>query len=764
MPPNINTPHMPYTSELISLLSRKNYNPLTIEELAGKLNVSKKELPQFDNTIQDLLKHGTLVRLKKDRIVLPRDADLVTGTIRFRQTGSATLMPDPDHNGKTREPLHISAEDTWVARHNDKVLARLNTRNRRFRKGRNGLPVKDEKDTARVIRILQRAQDTLTGTLQKSRIHFYVIPGDPRIINDILVPDPKDSGLDPLPRVNDKVIVKLAPWEQRHLYPEGEIIEVLCNTHSPGAEFKALLHQYGLNPEFPDGVIREVRNLPNKVTPRARKGRLDLRKLSIFTIDPDDAKDFDDALSIEPAEDGGWKVGVHIADVSTYVQPGTSLDQEARQRGNSTYLVGKVIPMLPEELSNGLCSLVEKEDRLTKSVFIHYSKNGRIIDSKTTFANSVIKSRKRLTYKQAYALLFEDNLQKVRDLPLPPKHQTGSTGRPLDELSKKELTTLQNEIRQLWHIASKLREKRMASGSLDLDMPETKIFVDEQGYADRLEKIENDESHQLIEEFMLAANEAVARTLRKVNMPLIHRVHDAPDPDKLDELREYLGTFNIKAGDLNNRNEATKALRKIKEHPQAHILRIQYLRSLKQANYRATADGHYGLNKQDYTHFTSPIRRYSDLIVHRVFDAYLRKHGDDTAPDNVTTYKASTLAGMAEHISITEQNSTEAERESVKLKLLEFFERELSKEQKQRFEAVITDLRNHGMFVELTESGAFGLIHISTLKDLYNLSADGTKLIGRRGRKFFYMGQKVDVEVHRVDRFKRQVDFRLTEG
>jgi ribonuclease R len=443
------------------------------------------------------------------------------------------------------------------------------------------------------------------------------------------------------------------------------------------------------------------------------------------------------------------------------VKPGTALDREAQRRGNSTYLVGVVIPMLPEKLSNGLCSLVEAQDRLCKAVFLTFARNGRLRE--TTFANTVIRSRKRLTYKQAYALLFEDDLNRIRALPLPPKHQTGSTGRALGSLDDIELSELQSWVRALWKIASRLRRDRMSHGSLDLDMPETKIFVDEQGYADRLEKIEHDESHQLIEEFMLAANEAVARLTRTHSLPSLYRVHDEPDPEKLEEYRQLLDSFGIHTGDLTRREEIVKLLETLKTHPQGYTLRTQLLRSLKKAAYRATPDGHFGLNKKDYTHFTSPIRRYSDLVVHRVFDSYLTKHRGHPAQAGAG-YTLGRIESMGEHLSLTEIASAEAERESVKIKLLEFFERELAKKKKTRFAAVITDVRPNGFFVELIESMTFGFVALSSLDDdKYNLSDDNSALTGRKTKRRFALNGRLDVVVDKVDRFKRLIDFAPAE-
>ncbi|MGF1483737.1 MAG: ribonuclease R family protein [Opitutales bacterium] len=735
------------------------YVPLRQSELADVLELSQGDRKRLKRSISHLLDQGSVARVKGDRYVLPKDADLVSGTIRFRQSGAAILLPDGETGGNNGQALQVRAEDTGVAFHMDKVLVRL------IRKPRGRLrPHEQDESFARVIRILQRAHDTFPGTLQRSGQFHYVVLDDPRFVQDILVTEPAKADIFPKPKVDDKVVVRLLEWHQRHLNPQGEIIEVLGKTHTPGAEFKALLHKHKLSTEFPEAVMREVEKLPEKVKPAQRKGRRDCRKLFTFTIDPDDAKDFDDALSIEELKGSDTRVGVHIADVSAYVKRTNQLDKEAQRRGNSTYLVGCVIPMLPHALSNGICSLVEAEERLTKAVFLTFNSKGKL--TQTEFANTVIQSDKRLTYRQAYAFLKEDDLEKVRQTPLPPAHQTGSTGRSLSDLSTQEMKGLQQGIRKLWDLASRLRRARFDKGSLDFDMTEMKIFVDEEGYADRIEKIENDESHQLIEEFMLAANEAVAKTLHEAKLPFISRVHDAPDAEKLSELRDYLATVGIQVGDLTQRKEVTKLLKKIKDHPQSYSLRIQFLRSLKQACYRAQADGHYGLYKTFYAHFTSPIRRYSDLIVHRIFDFHLAKNGLATAPSRPPkAYRKGELESLAAHVSLTEQNSTEAERESVKIKLLEFFERELARKDKRAFPAIITDTRNHGMFVELTESQAFGLVHVSTLRDdLYRLTEDGTALLGRKTGRRFTVGQEVTVEVARVDRFKRQIDFAVKES
>ncbi|MDP1579887.1 MAG: RNB domain-containing ribonuclease, partial [Candidatus Didemnitutus sp.] len=586
---------MHFHDQLLHHIAQPNYVPVALEKIARQLRLNKKDLNKFKHAARTLIRKGNIVLVKGDKLCLPKEADLITGTIRFRTSGSAMVFPQSKVNeGPRVEAIQIAAENTGVALQGDVVVVRLITGRERAR----FRFLKPDEQAGSVIEVLARPNPTLTGTLQRGRNYFYVAPDDPRVPHDIIVADPTKSKQRPLPAVGDKVVVKLSEWKQRHLNPEGEIVERLGRSFEPRAELAAIYHRYNLTPVFSPEAVREAAALPSHVRKSDLAGRLDYRAIPTFTIDPDDAKDFDDALSLEYLEGGDLRIGVHIADVSTYVRSGSALDREAQQRGNSTYLVGTVVPMLPEKLSNGLCSLVEAQDRLTKAALFTFTATGKL--KETRFANTVICSRKRLTYKQAYALMFEDNHEKIRRLPVPPKHQTGSTGRLLSSLSPEELSDLQTWIRQLWDIAAKLRRERMQQGSLDLDMPETKIFVDAEGYADRLERIENDESHQLIEEFMLLANESVARLTRTQRMPSLYRVHDDPDEERLNEFRRELATPESKVGDLSQRPEVVKLLGLLKKHPQGHLLRVQLLRSMRKACYRAKPDGHYGLHKIDY--------------------------------------------------------------------------------------------------------------------------------------------------------------------
>lgn len=744
------------SEKLKNLMRGKNYVPSTAHEIALELGLGRKDVLKLKNLLAGMSKNGKIARVKGDRYGALEELDLASGTIEFRPSGRAHMrMPDGTS-------VEFKPEDTGVALDGDKILARITPVGRgRFGNARGAFGKRrkpdfkgdDGKKYARVVRILERKTYKVVGTLRRSYNFWHVVPDDPKFFYDVIVADPKKSGISPVPAENDKVVVRLNEWTQRHINPSGEIIESLGESHTPMAEYRAIIVKYDLSETFPDNVLAEVAKVPQKVSPKERAGRCDMRGKFTITIDPEDAKDFDDAISLERVGND-WEVGVHIADVSHYVRKNSALDKEAEARGNSTYLVGTVIPMLPFELSNGICSLVEDEDRLAKSVFMKFGKNGECKSAR--FANSVIRSSKRLSYEQAHALITEDDDEKILAVKPPENYETAFGGKPLDALPPKEFANLKKSLRVLWDIASGMRKRRMANGSLDLEIPEFKIFCDKDGYADRIEKTEYNESHQLIEEFMLAANEAVAHELFSRKIPYISRVHDNPDPEKLAELRDELQTFGIKCGDLTKRPEVLKALAEIAKHQQSYLLKTKFLRSLKRAEYRASADGHYGLNMVYYAHFTSPIRRYADLTVHRNLDAVIR-------PARGAIAGKEELGRIAAHISETEQNSADAERESRKVKLLEYFERAIGSG--KSFEAVITAVSNHGFFVELTESSAFGFVHVHTMHDdIYRLSNDGTELRGRSGGNVLKVGDKVRVEVESVDRFKRQIDFHMPDA
>ena len=702
--------------KILALLARKDYQPLDKIEMARKLRLESGERVAFRKMLRELERSGEVARIRKDRYVLPAEADLVTGKLSIHQAGYGFLTTETSG----QPDIFIAAENTGTAMHGDRVVARI-TRDAvpRRAKDRHG------RSEGRVIRILERAHDTVVGTLQHSRNFYYVVPDDPRLVHDVYVRPAVDGRSQTAATVGDKVVVRLESWESRHVNPEGEIIEVLGPAAASGVDMLSIIRKYGLSPEFPKEVVDEASGIPETVDRRMTEDREDLRGKFIITIDPDDARDFDDAIHVEKLDDEDWQLGVHIADVASYVEPNSALDGEARRRGNSVYLPDRVIPMLPERLSNGVCSLRPGVDRLTYSVFIQFDKNGRAKSAR--FAKSVIRSDQRLTYKQAYAIL---------------------QSKPGDELSKR--------LHAAWWLASLLRRKRFEHGSLDLDFPEVKVHVDPTGVPVKLERVENDESHQLIEEFMLAANEAVARELRHRSTPTIYRVHENPDPEKLAEYREFVLSFNYKEGDLSHRAEIQRFLASIRGKPEEQALKIALLKSLKRARYGPQPLGHYGLAKANYLHFTSPIRRYADLVVHRTLAE--RNLGPRSRLD------INQISSIADHISETERTAAEAEIEAVRMKKLQFFQRQLDLRDPQAFRAAIVDVRNYGLVVELPDVLVTGLVHVSALTDdFYLFDPTHRRLLGRRSRKRFAIGDQVRVFVVRVDAFKRQIDFALAD-
>src|SRR5438477_6290576 len=635
--------------QILALLASPDYRPLDKSELAKALGRKSGIRMGLNQALRDLERAGEIARIRKNRYVLPPSADLITGKLHIHQAGYGFLISE-----KSGEPdIFIAAENTGTAMHGDRVVARISRDASYARtKGRR---------EGRVIRILERAHDTIVGTLQHSRNFYYIVPDDPRLVHDVYVQPARDRRVkQTAAKVGDKVVVRLEAWESRHVNPEGEIIEVLGPASAPGVDMLSIIRRHHLPTNFPKGVLDEANQIPEKVDGRQLEGREDLRREFVVTIDPDDARDFDDAVQVERTK-SGWRLGVHIADVAAYVEVGSTLDREARRRGNSVYLPDRVIPMLPERLSNGVCSLNPGVDRLTHSVFIHFDKHGVVKSAR--FARSVIRSAHRLTYKQAYAILTS-----------PPGDQLG------------------DRLHLAWELAALLRRKRFEHGALDLDFPEVKVWVDKDGHPVKLECVENDESHQLIEEFMLAANESVARELKKRAVPTIYRIHENPDPEKLAEFREFVLGFNYTVGDVTHRAELQRLLAATRGKPEEQALKVGLLKSLKRARYSPQPLGHYGLAKANYLHFTSPIRRYADLVVHRTL-------AERNLPRRSKT-DIGQIESLANHISDTERNAAEAEIESVRLKKLQFFEQQLKERNPEVFRAAIMDVRNYGLVVE----------------------------------------------------------------
>jgi ribonuclease R len=693
--------------KILQLLSRPNYSPLNGPELRVALGLPGQDLRKLEAVLFRMERAGRIARVKQgNRYALTGDADLIPGRIRINRQGVGFLQPADPKIPEVRIPF----DGTGTALHGDRVLVRREVSGRGRREG--------EAMAGRVVRVLESARSQIVGTLQRGERFLYVVPDDPRIPQDIIVPPPSDVGRPP--QVGDKVVVELHEWKSRHVSPEGEIIEVLGPADAEGVDMLSVLRQYNLALHFPKKVLQEARAIGSEVRASDLAGRTDCRSLPVVTIDPADAKDFDDAICLQRVEGGRWKLWVHIADVSHYVKLGTALDREAARRGNSTYLVDRVIPMLPEALSNELCSLKPQVDRLTQCVEFLLDGEGRVL--KTQFYRAVIRSRCRFNYKEVFAILQHPPLDSVEQM----LHDANA-------------------------LTQKIRRARFAAGSLDLDFPETKLRLDEHGRILRIETVENDVSHQLVEECMLLANEAVAARLMSQGRPAIYRIHESPDEKRLRDYREDVMSHRIPCGNLSNRHEVQKLLQRLGTLPIGPALKIGFLRSLMRARYAIEPLGHYGLAKKKYTHFTSPIRRYADLVVHRAL-----------FPTSGRPLAEQPLQELAQHISETERNSDDAERDSRDVKLFAFLQEQLASPSPQRYAAMITDVRNFGFFVEPQALGMSGLVPLSGLSDdFYQFDSVRSQLVGRRTRRVFKLGDRVEVQVAKVDTFKRQVDFKL---
>jgi ribonuclease R len=692
--------------KILKLLAAADYHPLNVPELLRRLDLAPGRQQELQRVLQIMEQAGQIARIKGNRYVRPRQADLVAGRIRINRQGKGFLQPD---DAGLKE-LVIPSNATGTALHEDRVLVRREVppQGRRM--------AAENENAGVVIRILERKRSRLVGTLQRGKQFLYVIPDDPRIPHDVYVPPPRDAGRPANP--GDKVVVELREWESRHTNPEGEIIEVLGAPDEEGVDMLSVLRQYDLPLHFPKNILHEARSFGDLVSSRELAGRVDCRRHQVVTIDPDDAKDFDDAICLQRMAPDRWKLWVHIADVSHYVKPGTALDDEARKRGNSTYLVDRVIPMLPEALSNELCSLKPAVDRLTKCVEFVISDEGHVLESK--FYAAVIHSQRRFSYQEVFAILGRQAVGPIEQM--------------LHEANR---------------LAQQIRRLRFKAGSLDLDFAESKIRLDERGRILRIDRIENDVSHQLIEEFMLLANEAVAGRLMGQRAPAIYRIHEAPDEKRLREYREEVLSHNVPCGNLTKRIEVQKLLQRLKELPIGPALKIGLLKSLMRARYAVEPLGHYGLAKAKYTHFTSPIRRYADLVVHRAL--FQNSHGTSQS-----------IKQIADHISGTERNSADAERDSKDVKLFAFLTAQLKSGNPKRYAGLVTDVRNFGFFVDVPDLAMSGLVSLSSLEDdFYLFDSVRNHLVGRRSRRIIRLGDRVEVQVATVNIFKKQVDFRL---
>ncbi|MGK9476608.1 ribonuclease R [Melioribacter sp. OK-6-Me] len=575
-----------------------------------------------------------------------------------------------------------------------------------------------------ITNVLERKRKEIVGTLKKSDSFFFLEPDDPNIHRDIYIPPSKLKGA----QIGDKVVAGNIIWESHNLNPEGEIIEVLGKAGLYDTEIASIARELGLKYKFPKKVLKEANSIPDKIPEEEIARRIDLRDKNVFTIDPEDAKDFDDALSIETLPNGNFEVGIHIADVSYYVDENSYLFEEALERGNSVYLVGKVIPMLPEKLSNEICSLNPDVDRLTYSVIVQMTPNAKV--ESYEIVKTIIQSKRRFTY---------DEVQEILD--------TG-TGDFKDEL------LLLNKI------AKKLRQKRTKRGSINFFKPEVVFKLDKNGKPIDIRIKEIKESNNLVEEFMLLANQIVARHIKiarknKSNdYPFIYRVHDVPDPDKIKEFARFIKSlgYSFDPNSANKPMEFQKLLESVKGSEEEAVINEVAIRSMAKAVYSTNNIGHYGLGFKDYTHFTSPIRRFADLMVHKLIYDY--------SNNKKTNYKIEELEEICDYISARERDAMNAERLSVKLKQIEYLQSKLGDE----FEGVVSGITNFGIFVELKDTLAEGLIKLKDMEDDYYIFDEKNyMLIGKRTGRSIRLGDKIRVQLIRLDEEKREIDFILID-
>lgn len=688
---------------------------MTAAELAEHFGVSDAEYRQFCNLLQELEFSGEIVKIKQKQYADPEKVHLLVGTMECNPRGFGFVIPVKEGGG---EDIYVNGEDMGSAMHGDLVVVRLPTSVQIPKKWKE----RGRSPTGQIVNVLKRVNEFVVGTFAKAKRLRFVAPDNPRLFRDIYVAEEVSKGAQP----GDKVVVRITVWPSRHLNPEGEVTEVLGKDGDPRVDLRSIIYQFKLPHTFGQRAIKETKQVPQTVSEKETLGRLDLRDKLIITIDPEDAKDFDDAVSLEKDKNGDWYLGVHIADVSYYVKPDTAIDKESRYRGTSVYLPGEVIPMLPEMLSNNICSLREGEDRLTKSIFMTMDHKGSLV--KTEIRYSVINVTKRLTYKQATAIL---NNEIDKDIP------------------DKAVGMLRN----MAHLAELLFKNRLERGALELDLPEISLKLDEHGYIKDVEKVERDISHRLIEEFMLLANEMVATFMFEKKMPLLCRIHPEPEEDNMWEFAEFIRGLEHTRIDPFKSKHLQSLLDKIRGKPEAYTVNLVLLKSLKQAVYSAGEGRHFALALDHYTHFTSPIRRYPDLLVHRILDQYFS--GELSTP-SVRDAWMNCLPEWVGHCSMTERRADEVEREITKLKLLRLLEHETGK----IFDGVITGVQEFGFFVQLNKYLLEGLVHIRTLADdIYQVDKKTMAIVGTRCRKMYRIGEVVKVKIYKIDFLKREIDF-----
>lgn len=696
-------------SNIIDFMEEKLYKPMLKEELAVQFGITGKEIKEFYKVLDEMEKEGIIFQTKSGRYGLVSKMNLVVGKLEGNEKGYVFLIPDD----KTREDIFIPAEGTNGAMDGDRVVVKI------INSG-----MVDKRDEGEVVKILERANNTIVGTYEDSKNFGFVIPDNSKISYDVFIPKEHKNGA----KTNQKVVVEITRWPEKRRNPEGKIIDILGYVGEKGVDILSIIKDYKLPEEFPDKVKKQAKQIEGTISEEEIKNRVDLRHLNIFTIDGPDAKDFDDAVSIEKVGEK-YRLGVHIADVSYYVKENTPLDKEALKRGNSIYLIDRVIPMLPEELSNGICSLKPNEDRLTLSVFMEIDKRGNVINHEVV--EGVIRSKARLIYDDVSDLL-----------------ENG------DDSAFKGMDKIVEDLKLMEELCHILNERRERRGSIDFDFPEARIILDDNEKPVDIIKEDRRIANRIIEEFMLICNETIAEEMYWAQVPFIYRIHEEPDEDKISSLNKFLHNFGymIKGSEIHPK-ELQKITKEIKGKKEETLINTIMLRSLKKARYSSEHEIHFGLAAKYYTHFTSPIRRYPDLQIHRIIKKFHK--GGLTSREQEKLY--SILPKVADHTSQTERIAEEVEREVDALKMTEYMADRIG----NIYEGMVSSITSFGMYVQL-ENTVEGLVHFENMiDDYYEFDEENYYVIGKNTKKKYRLGDIVKVKVIDANLIRRTIDFML---
>lgn len=711
---------MMITEEIILELMREpDYRPMTYQELEKHFGISDAhEFREFLKVLNELEQSGKILLTNNERYGVPEHLDLLRGRLQVHSKGFAFLIPDD----REHPDVYIHANDLKSAMNGDIVLARVSTSS----------PAGGKLE-GEVVRIVTRAVTQVVGVFQNHEAYGFVLPDDKRINRDIFVPKHAINGaVDGV-----KVVVKLVSYPEGRAAAEGEVVEILGHKDDPGIDILSIIRKHQLPEGFPEEVLAAADNAPDSITEEeiAQQGRRDLRGLNIVTIDGEDAKDLDDAVNVERLPNGNYKLGVHIADVGYYVREGSPLDIEAYNRGCSVYLVDRVIPMLPHRLSNGICSLNPQVDRLTLSCEMEFNEQMKVV--KHDVFTSVIRTKERMTYNNVRKILIDEDPELIE-----------------------RYSDLVDDFRLMRELALKLRNRRMQRGAVDFDFVESKVIVDENGKAVDIVKRERSIAEQIIEEFMLAANETVAEHFHWLKVPFIYRIHEDPDQEKLQNFMAFAANFghHVKGrGNSIHPRALQSLLEDIQGTKEQTVLSTMMLRSMKQAKYDAESTGHFGLAAEYYSHFTSPIRRYPDLVIHRVIREVIENN--NMLSEKRQEYLAERMPDVAQQSSERERVAVDAERDTEALKKAEYMLDKVGEE----FEGIISSVTSFGMFIEL-ENTVEGLIRMGGLTDdYYHFDEKHMALIGERTSKVFRIGDEVKVRVANVNMAEHTIDFEMVD-